>query len=169
MPRSKSKSILKERNGIYSYFMRGTDISLNPDNIKELKKHATKIIEGRELMLIVGKNWIVVIRKIHMSESENIYLRCFGDICEPNEEMEPREVIDETAVPVNVVVECMDVRGFRRETIDYNCRIKYDYVIYDATIAITVDPRDIEKMGNDEELQLLLDLLKTNRILVRPM
>jgi hypothetical protein len=165
MPRSNPNKL----NGLYSFFIRGTSISLKPRDIDRLREIAAKIYEAQERVLMIGRNWIVLMRKIHMSESEYEYLRCFNDICEPHNEIEPKEVLDDTVEPVSVDVSCVKVRGLYKDTEDYECRIRYHYVMYDAIIGIAIDARDIVKVDNDKELQLLLELMKTDRILIRPM
>jgi len=157
------------RNGIYSYFIRGTDIRLTPRDMETLKQHAVKVIEGGELILMIGKNWIVMVSKLHGHDYECIRIRCFGDTCEPHREIETMEVMSEVFVPTTVEVTCRRELEISENIDDYVCEIRYNYIAYDATIAITIDPLDIGRLNNDRELQLLLDLMKTDRILVRPM
>jgi hypothetical protein len=165
MSRSKSKSI----SGIYSYFIRGTDIRLVPRDLEEIKKYATKVIEARESILVVGKNWLVMINKIHGYDHEYIRIRCFGDMCEPHREIKMAEVLDEVFIPTTVETICREELKIDKNVDDYECEVRYNYIAYDTTIAITIDPLDISRLDNDKELQLLLDLMKTNRILIRPM
>ena len=159
----------EKNNGIYSYFIRGTDLRLMPRDLEEIKKYATKVIEARESILIVGKNWIVVVKKIYGYDHEHITVRCFNDVCEPYDEIEPIDVLDSLKVPTTVDIECT-FDGKRGENIlDYDCRVQYNYFEYFAVIAITIDPLDIHRLSNDKELQLLLDLIPAHRLLVRPM
>jgi len=157
------------RNGIYSYFIRGTDVRLTSRDVEVLKQHATKVVEGGELILIIGKNWIVMVRKLHGHDYECIRIRCFGDVCEPHREIEAMEVMSEVFVATTVEVTCRRESEISENIDDYVCEIRYNYIAYDATIAITIDPLDIDRLNNDREIQLLLDLMKTDRILVRPM
>jgi hypothetical protein len=145
------------------------EIRLAPEDIERLKQYATKMIEGEELILIVGKNWLVMTRKLHEYEHEYVEIRCFGNICEPYKEIEIAEILDEALTPTTVEVKCIKEREVGKDIEDFECEVRYNYIVYDATIAITIDPLDINRLDNDKELQLLLDLMRTNRILIRPM
>jgi hypothetical protein len=177
VPRSVSKSvsthtyesILKERNGIYSYFIRATNIRLTPADIEKLRQYAIKVIEGEELILIVGRNWIVLARKIDTYDNEYVPVRCFRDICEPHNEIEYREVLLAGYEPTGVDVVCREHRKVDIDVVDYDCEVRYNYIYYEATVAITIDPLDVQKINSDEELQLLVDLLPEYGVLVRPM
>jgi hypothetical protein len=169
MPRSKSRHKSKAVSGIYSFFIRGAEIRVMPKDIEKLKQHAIKVVEGEDLMLIVGKNWLVMIDKIHGYEHEYIRIRCFPDMCEPHREIEMAEILNEVSIPTTVETICREELRIDRSTDDYECEVRYNYISYSAIIAITIDPLDINRLNNDKELQLLLNLMKTSRILVRPM
>jgi hypothetical protein len=161
--------VYKSRDGIYSYFIRGFNNRVEPKTINELKQYAVKVVESRDSMLIVGKNWVAVIKKIYDSEHERIQIRCFNDICEPYNEIIPKYLEYVEGVIEDVEVDCNELRIIDRDKADHTCFIRYNYYNYSMIIAITIDPLDINKLNNDRELQILLDLMPSNTILVRPM
>jgi len=157
------------RNGIYSYFVRGFNTRIDPEIMNKIKQYAMKVIESEESILVVGKNWVVVGKKIHDSEYERIEVRCFKDICETHEEILPRYLDYVVGVVESVEVDCSERKIIDYGIADYTCSIQYNYYKYSVIIAVTIDPLDIHKLNNDKELQLLLDLMSFSTLLVRPM
>jgi len=156
-------------NGIYSYFIRGVKSDVDPKTIEEIKQYAIKVIESDNSMLLVGRNWIVVAKKMRDSESEGVGIRCFKDICEPHEEITLRELEYTSGVVENVEIDCDVVKIIDRDIEDRTCWIRYNFYNYGIIVAITVDPLDVIRLNNDREIQLLLDLIPPHNMLVRPM
>ena len=156
-------------DGIYSYFIRGFNTRVDPDIINEIKQYAIKVIESRESIIIVGRNWIVVGKKIYDYEYEKFGVRCFNDICEPHNEILAKYLEYVEGVVENVEVDCNELKITNDNITDCVCRVYYHYYRYSVIIAITIDPLDIHKLNNDNELKLLLDLIPSSTILVRPM
>jgi hypothetical protein len=138
-------------------------------DMERLKSYAIKVIEGKEMTLMVGRNWIVVVSKLYGYDNEYARIRCFGNECVPHGEIKPKEVLDPLSTPDEVRVECVEKRVVEKDISDLDCVIKYGYIIYSAIVAITVDPMDISRLDNDKEIQALLDLMWAGRVLVRPM
>ena len=161
--------VKKQHDGIYSYFIRGINPRVSLETINEIKQYAVKVVEAKESTLMVGKNWIIVVKRICDSEYERIEVRCFKDMCEPYERISTRYIEYVDGVIENVEVDCDEQEIATHDIAYYMCRIKYNYCRYNAIIAITVDPLDIHILNNDKELQLLLDLMPVDTLLVRPM
>jgi hypothetical protein len=117
----------------------------------------------------VGKYWIAVIEKTHGESGEGIMIRCFRDVCEPHEEIEPQYIYNDDRIVYDTTVECDVWRKVDSDTVDFTCRIVYKYIVYRGIIAITVDPFDIIQIADDDELKSLLDIASRRALLVRPM
>jgi len=156
-------------NGIYSYFIRGINPRVSSEVLNNIKQYAVKVVESRESILIVGRNWVIVGKKVCGSDYEGFEVRCFKDVCEPYEEITPRYLEDIIGAVESVEVSCNVQKTVIRDIADYLCRVSYNYCIYNVVVAITIDPHDIHILKNDKELQLLLDLIPSETLLVRPM
>ena len=169
MSNLESRSRPRSRNGIYSYFIRVTDVRISPGELERLKQHAVKVVEGEDALLIVGMSWVAIVQKIQGYEYENVVVRCFKDECIPSDEIEPWYVLDERRLPTSIELIYERTKGTLSGIEDYTITVKYNYVMYDATVAMTIDPLDIEKLYSDEELKLLTEIISRSRALVRPM
>jgi hypothetical protein len=162
-------SIPKLRNGIYSFFIRVTGVDLTPEEMEALRKYAIKTVNGGEMILYVGKYWIVTARKLYGETTEYKRVRCFRDICEPHEEIEPLVVYGNERITYDVNVECEEWKKVDNDITDFDCIVRYKYAIYRGIIAIAVDPFDIMQIADDDELKSLLDIASRGVLLVRPM
>jgi len=156
-------------SGLYSYFIRGANIRVTPEIMNEIKKYAVKVVETKQSILVVGRNWIVIGKRICGNEQEGIEIRCSKDECTPCEEITSQDVEYVDGVIEDVEVNCNEQEIEIHDTAYYMCSISYRYCFYSVTIAITIDPHDVCKLNNDKELQLLLDLIPSELLLVRPM
>jgi hypothetical protein len=169
MPTQKPIPIPKLRNGIYSFFIRGSGVSLAPEEMEELKRYAIRIAEGKEMTLYIGKYWVIVTRKLYGETTEYKRVRCFRDICEPHEEIELLEIHGKERIIYDVNVECEEWKKIDNDITDFDCIIRYKYFEHRGIIAITIDPFDIMQIADDDELKSLLDLASRGALLVRPM
>jgi hypothetical protein len=164
-----SAPVLKPVNGIYSFFIRAVGVYLSPSDLEKLKMYAVKVVETDDAILYVGRYWVVLVSKTEGEGSETIGVRCFRDVCEPHNDIELYEFYDSGAVIVDVEVKCEEWRKLDSDITDYGCRVVYKYVRHSGIIAVTIDPLDILRVAADDELRLLVELLSSGSVLVRPM
>jgi hypothetical protein len=159
-------------NGIYSYFIRATDVSIAVDELNKLRKYALKVIEAGDVILYVGRFWIVYVEEEEETYGDVIHVKCYNDECIELEPIEPEWVYHLNSkfyIVEDVKVEYEKWSESKDGTTEYSCRSVYSVVRYRGTVAMTIDPLDIITLASDDELKLLLEIISRSGLLIRPM